>query len=313
MYDIDIVTSAKNEEQNLDQLYSRLDKVMRAEKLRWQLIISDNDSRDETWKIISNLARKKRNVVGLRMSRDFGFENSIKAGLDLSFSPIAIIMASDLQDAPEDIPILLQKYRQGFDHVYQVVTDRPGVPRLRVINTWIFYKIASFLSRGIIRENVGDFRLISREVVEYMSHFPERNRFFRAMVNYAGSNSIGVEIPRKQRMNGKSKTSLQYALSLAFRGIILNASGLLDLASAINLILGISLSFIGIASAVVLLVISHSIPFITSLSLLLCIFLGIIIITLGILSKFISLIFDEVRARPLYYIREKITYTEITG
>lgn len=306
MYYVDIVTSAKNEERNISELYARLEATMRAEGKSWRLIIADNDSRDKTWNIIQDLALEKKNVIGIKMARDFGFENAIKAGLDISSSEVAIIMASDLQDAPEDIPLFLDKYKEGFNHVYQIVTSRPGVPKIRIFNTWLFYKIASYLSGGKIVKNVGDFRLISHEIVEFMSKFPERNRFFRAMVNSSDNNSVGVRIARKQRVHGKSKSSAQYAFGLAFRGIILNSSGLLDLTSAISVIFGIMtlVAESGFLVSQLFSAVPH-LHFAAGIYFLVA-FFGFTSFTLGIISKYISLIFDEVRARPHYFIRETV-------
>jgi glycosyltransferase involved in cell wall biosynthesis len=304
MKTLDIVTSAKNESQNLVHLVKAIEKVMENEHYTWRVIISENASKDDTWEVVNSLAEKNPKVVGLRMSRDFGFEGAITAGLSHADADAVIIMASDLQDPPEYISIFLRMFEQGYDHVYQVVESRPGVSKIRNLNSTLFYLLAEKLSKGLIQRNSSTFRLISREVRNNLIQLEERNRFIRALVSWLGYNSIGISLPRATRVLGKSKANSRHVFSYAMKGILANSYSLLDFVGVFGLITS-TISFI--ATFIFSFVwIFHGVPFAGFGMLVGTIFLGfgLVFLCLGIIAQYLSLVYEEIKARPNFVIRE---------
>ena len=204
---LDIVTSAKNEELNLPVLYAQLLEILEKEKYDWRFIVCDNDSSDGTWRAIEALASHNSNVLGFQMSRDFGFESSIFAAIKNSTADVVIMMTSDLQDPPDAIPRFLREYEAGYDHVYQIVNSRPGVSKIRNLNSKIFYFFANRISGDLIVKDSSVFRLMSRKVVDELVKMDERNRFVRALLPWLGFRSVGILVERRMRISGDSKAS----------------------------------------------------------------------------------------------------------
>lgn len=299
---LDVVTSAKNESANIKALYDRISKTLSNHDLTWRLIICDNSSSDNTWEIIQGISEKDKRVLGVKMSRDFGFEGSIAGGLSLADADAVVMMASDLQDPPEAISDLIAKYEQGYDHVFQIVTTRPGSGLIRRLNSRMFYAIANKLSNGLIRPNSSIFRIVSRDIVSHLNTFKERNRFIRALVMYVGFNSTSLEIAREPRPKGESKASTRHVLALGMRGILSNSSGLLDMVGYF----GIFISGLSVVTSIVFAFIwvLVGVPF-AGFGLLTSVLLlgfGFSFLALGILAQYISLIYEEVKARPNFII-----------
>ena len=301
---LDIVTSAKNEELNIPILYEQIRMTMMSEDYDWRLIICDNDSIDRTWSVIEDLAKKYDNISAFQMSRDFGFEASIFAAIKNSTADVVIMMTSDLQDPPESIPSFLREYEAGFDHVYQIVNSRPGVSRLRNFNSKVFYYFANHFSGGLIVKDSSVFRLISRNMANALVQIDERNRFVRALLPWLGFKSKGIVVERKLRIAGNSKASSRVAIKYAIKGVLSNSYSLLDFIGLLGLfVFGSSivtlLGFfaiwmqIGVPFAGYGLVVSAIVSG-----------FGLVFLCLGVMAQYMSLIYEEVKRRPNYVIRE---------
>lgn len=300
---LDIVTSAKNEELNIPILYAQIRDVMVTERYAWRLIVCDNDSTDKTWSVIEGLAAKHENVSGFQMSRDFGFEASIFAAIKNSSANVVIMMTSDLQDPPDAIPNFLREYEAGFDHVYQIVSSRPGVSRLRNLNSKIFYFFANRFSGGLIVKDSSVYRLISRKMADALIQIDERNRFVRALLPWLGFRSKGIFIARKLRTSGDSKASSRVALKYAIKGVLSNSYSLLDFIGMLGLVV------FGLASATLLgflaVWIQVGVPF-AGYGLIVSAIVsgfGLVFLCLGVMAQYLSLIYEEVKRRPNYVIR----------
>lgn len=301
---LDIVTSAKNEELNIPILYAQIRDAMVGENYSWRLIVCDNDSSDQTWSVIEELAAKHQNVSGIQMSRDFGFEASIFAAIKNSSANVVIMMTSDLQDPPEAIPSFLREYEAGFDHVYQIVNSRPGVSRLRNFNSKLFYLFANRFSGGLIVKDSSVFRLISRKMADALIQIDERNRFVRALLPWLGFRSKGIVVARKLRTSGDSKASSRVALKYAVKGVLSNSYSLLDFIGMLGLLV------FGLASATLLgflaIWIQVGVPF-AGYGLIVSAIVsgfGLVFLCLGVMAQYLSLIYEEVKGRPNYVIRE---------
>jgi dolichol-phosphate mannosyltransferase len=301
---LDIVTSAKNEELNIPILYEQIRMTMMSEDYDWRFIICDNDSIDRTWSVIEDLATKYDNISAFQMSRDFGFEASIFAAIKNSTADVVIMMTSDLQDPPESIPSFLREYEAGFDHVYQIVDSRPGVSRLRNFNSKVFYYFANHFSGGLIVKDSSVFRLISRNMANALVQIDERNRFVRALLPWLGFRSKGIVVERKLRIAGNSKASSRVAIKYAIKGVLSNSYSLLDFIGLLGLfVFGLSivtlLGFFGIWMQI-------GVPF-AGYGLVVSAIVsgfGLVFLCLGVMAQYLSLIYEEVKRRPNYVVRE---------
>jgi dolichol-phosphate mannosyltransferase len=254
--------------------------------------------------VIEELAVKHENVSGFQMSRDFGFEASIFAAIKNSSASVVIMMTSDLQDPPEAIPNFLREYEAGFDHVYQIVNSRPGVSRLRNFNSKIFYYFANRFSGGLIVKDSSVFRLISRKMADALIQIDERNRFVRALLPWLGFRSKGIVIARKLRTSGDSKASSRVAIKYAIKGVLSNSYSLLDFIGMLGLIV------FGLATTTLLgflvIWIQVGVPF-AGYGLIVSAIIsgfGLVFLCLGVMAQYLSLIYEEVKRRPNYVIRD---------
>lgn len=307
METLDIVSSALNEEGNIENFYERLQSTMKVIPIdSWRLIICDNGSTDNTWKLICDLAKRYPNVKGLRMSKMFSLDQALTAGLERANADAVVMMASDLQDPPEVIQDLFSKWREGFPHVVVRITEREGVSKLRKFLTFRYYKISNWASEGQLPINVSDFRLMSKVVYEAVVAVKERHRFMRGIVASLGFPTAYIDIKRPARESGVSSTNYWYLITWSLRGILANSLKPIRFIS----ISGFILSVISILCTFVMagFWLYRGTPFAgfgTIVGILMTAFsltLGI----LGILAEYIALIYGEVKARPQYIVWEEV-------
>lgn len=300
---LDIVTSAKNEELNIPVLYSQIRDAMSEESYSWRLIICDNDSSDKTWEEIQKLSEQHPNIIGLQMSRDFGFEASIFAAVKQSSADVIVMMTSDLQDPPEAIPKFLREYESGYEHVYQIVKERSDVSAIRNLNSRIFYFIANRFSGGLIVKDSSVFRLISRVMANALIEIDERNRFVRALLPWLGFRSKGIIVERKSRVSGSSKASSRVAVRYALKGVLSNSYSLLDFIGMLGLVV---FGFSNFTLACFLIIwFTVGVPF-AGYGLIVSAIVsgfGLVFLCLGVMAQYLSLIYEEVKGRPNYVIR----------
>ena len=193
MKSVDIVTSAYNEEECLPELFRRIDKVFKSEsEYDYRIIVADNASSDNTWKIITEAAKSNPKITANRMSRTFSFDAALRSGIDHCTGDVAVVMTSDLQDPPEVIPQLLRKYEAGFEQVLVKITSRETVPLVRRILSKIFYKLAHRMTDGLLPESVSDFRLLSRNAYKSLSSMRESHSFVRGLGAWVGFKTTSV-------------------------------------------------------------------------------------------------------------------------
>jgi glycosyltransferase involved in cell wall biosynthesis len=305
---LDIVTSAFNEEECIDELYKRIDKVMRSHtNYSWRLIICDNGSTDKTWLIINELAARFHNVLGLRMSRTFTFDQALTCGIDHAEADALVIMASDLQDPPEVIKEFIHNYELGFDQVVAKITSRKSVPLVRRLLSRIFYKLANNYTNNLIPQGVSDFRLISKKVYSAARGLREKNRFIRGLIAWTGFNTKIIEIERPPRFGGESKflsANLSKVIQWASSAILSHTSKPLLTISY----LGFFMSIISFMVTIILAIFwfQKGVPFAgfgTLVSLIILSF-SFTLLSIGILGQYIALIYEEVKDRPIYIISE---------
>jgi len=310
MKSVDIVTSAYNEEECLPELFRRIDEVFKTEsEYDYRIIVADNASSDNTWKIITEAAKSNPKITANRMSRTFSFDAALRSGIDHCTGDVAVVMTSDLQDPPEVIPQLLRKYEAGFEQVLVKITSRETVPLVRRILSTIFYKLAHRMTDGLLPESVSDFRLLSRNAYKSLSSMRESHSFVRGLGAWVGFKTTTVEIERPPRFAGESKFldfSLLTAITMSFNSLLAYSATPLMWIS----FLGIFLSAFFFLAVIVLSIIwfAVGVPFAGFGSIIGLIGLGfsLILLCLGIIAQYIGLIYEEVKKRPLYIISESI-------
>ncbi len=305
---VDVITSAFNEEECLPELFNRLNVIAEQEKnYDFTFIVIDNGSHDRSWNLIKEISESDDRYIGIKMSRNFTLDAAFTCGLDHAKSDVAIIMTSDLQDPPEAIPLLLRQFECGYDQVLAKITNRETVPLLRRKLSKSFYKIANFMTGGMLPESVSDFRLVSRKCYEAIRTLRESHRFLRGLGAWVGFRTTSIEIERPPRFAGGSKwlgTSLIRVVVQGFQSIF--AYSTLPLAWVS--IFGVAASLLSAVSLTGLTIfwLLSGVPFAGFGSIIAAIVLcfSITILILGVIAQYIGLIYEEVKQRPLYLVSE---------
>lgn len=299
-----IIAPIYNELQNLPILYERISDVMKKTESLWELILVDDGSTDGSSDVIRDLAAKDDRIRPVIFARNFGHQIAVTAGLDYSRGDAVIIIDSDLQDPPEVILDLIQKWQEGYEVVYAVRSEREGETFFKKITASVFYRLIFRITDVKIPMDTGDFRLMDRKVVEVMNSMREHHRFLRGMSAWVGFKQVGVSYKRAARLAGETKYPFKKMLKLALTAITGFSYVPLQIATYIGFIsAGISLIAIPV---VVLMRILGSQQFTGQATTLIAVLFlgGVQLISLGILGEYIGRIYDEVKGRPLYIVSE---------
>jgi len=307
---VSLIIPAYNEEECVDELFSRLKKVFDLERqYDFEVIIVENGSIDSTWVKLQKIAELDSRFKILKLSRNFRMDGGLTAGLDYINGDACVLMTSDLQDPPELISQFLRYWEQGYENIYGVVTKRVGTGPIRTMNSKLFYWFAGKLTDGRIPRNASDFRLVDKKVYIAVKGMAERNRFVRGLFAWAGFNSIGVPMERPPRFGGVSNAPTFKVLDLAFKGIFAHSYKPLRLITIFGVVLSL-LSFLSIIP-LVFFWLFVGVPFAgfgSLISLFLLLF-GVLFLMLGIVSEYIGLIYEEVKLRPNYIVSEFLNYS----
>ncbi|MFE7821324.1 glycosyltransferase family 2 protein [Priestia megaterium] len=300
-----IVVPVYNEEEVIHETYRRLTEVMRSTKEAYELLFVNDGSRDRTAEIIKEYSEQDPAVVLLDFARNFGHQIAITAGMDYARGEAVVVIDADLQDPPELILEMIEKWKQGFDVVYAKRTKRKGETYFKKQTAAMFYRFLRAMTDIDIPLDTGDFRLLDHKVCNQMNSIQEKNRFVRGLVSWVGFKQIAVEYERDERLAGESKYPLKKMLKLSMDGITSFSYKPLKLASYA----GVTLSGVGFIYLLVVLYLKlftdSTITGWSSLIVIQLFFSGIILIILGMIGEYIGRIYDETKNRPLYIVREK--------
>jgi glycosyltransferase involved in cell wall biosynthesis len=305
---ISIVVPAYCEEGNLTNLYRELRQVVEPLGLIWELIIVDDGSTDHTWSEICLLSQQDTSVKGLRLSRNFGHQYAILAGLSKATGQAVITMDADLQHPPAAIPQLLEHWRNGSRIVHTVRIDHQNTPTLKKITSRLFYKVFSFLSGVHLSAGMVDFRLLDRQVVDAILQLKEGGLFLRGLIQWVGYPSSQVEFHCRERFSGKTKYPLRQMLKFAWTGI--TSFSLIPLRLAIIIGFGTSLvAFTWLIYAVwAHLFTNRTVIGWTSVVAFEALLFGILFILLGVIGEYLGRVLEEVRGRPRFIISEQTDF-----
>lgn len=301
---ISVVAPVFNEIESLEAFYQRVCEVMRSSGESWELVLVDDGSHDGSTDLIRRLAAEDPHVRPVIFARNFGHQIAVTAGLDYSRGQAVAIIDADLQDPPEVILELLNKWREGYQVVYAVRAEREGETWFKKTTAALFYRIIYRITDVKIPLDTGDFRLLDRRVVNVMKQMRERHRFLRGMSAWVGFKQIGVPYRRAARFAGVTKYPFRKMLKLALNAITGFSYFPLQLATYLGFI-SAGLSILAIPVVVILRLAGNQAFFGQATTLIAVLFLGgVQLISLGILGEYVGRVYDEVKGRPLYIVSE---------
>ncbi len=299
-----IIAPIFNEFESLPELHRRVSEVMDGLGEPWELLLIDDGSTDGSTDRIRELAAQDERIRPIIFARNFGHQIAVTAGLDYSRGDAVVIIDADLQDPPELIAEMVARWREGYEVVYAVRAEREGESAFKLWTASLFYRIIYRITDVKIPMDTGDFRLMDRKVVNVMNSMREKARFLRGMSAWVGFRQIGVPYKRAARFAGTTKYPFRKMLKLAITAITGFSHLPLQIATWIGFVAaGLSLIFIPIV--IVERLVGNQAFFGQATTLVAVLFLGgVQLICLGILGEYIGRIYDEVKGRPLYIVRE---------
>ena len=307
---LSIIVPCYNEDAVLRTTHERLAEVLRQmPEFDYELIFVNDGSADETQSVLNHLHLLDPHVRGLLLSRNFGHQIAVTAGLEAATGDAVVIIDADLQDPPEVIPQMVNLWREGNDVVYGMRIDREGESRFKLWTAKAFYRLINRLSETKMPLDTGDFRLLDRKVVEVIKKMPERARFLRGMVSWAGFRQVPLRYDRAPRHAGESKYPLTKMVRFATDGII--SFSLVPLKLAIwSGFLAIWIAVAGILVAIIDRVLEKNLVRGWASLFVAVLFMGgVQLVSLGIIGEYLGRIYTEVKRRPLYIVQERLGFT----
>ena len=308
---LSVVIPCFNEEEVIGETIKRL-RVFCAGlvDLRVELIFVDDGSRDRTRELLRGYAADDERIRIVGFARNFGHQIAVTAGIDAALGDAVVLIDADLQDPPEVVHEMVAKWREGYDVVYGTRTDRPGESAFKLATARAFYRLLNRLSDVPIPLDTGDFRLMSRPVVETLKAMPERDRFVRGMVSWVGFRQIALPYRRAERFAGESKYPLRKMLRFATDGILSFSIKPLQMSITLGLLAAV-LAMSGVAYALFLRIFTSVwVEGWTALMIAVLFLGGVQLVCVGILGEYIGRIYNEVKRRPLYVVQERIGFAD---
>jgi polyisoprenyl-phosphate glycosyltransferase len=299
-----VIAPIYNEQESLPELYRRITEIMDSTGEPWELLLVNDGSTDHSEAMIRELAGQDSRVRPILFARNFGHQIAVTAGLDYSRGQAVIIIDADLQDPPELILEMIEKWREGYEVVYAVRSEREGESWFKTFTASLFYRLIYRITDVKIPLDTGDFRLMDRKVVAVMNSMRERHRFLRGMSAWVGFKQIGVTYRRSARFAGETKYPFKKMFRLALNAITGFSYFPLQVATFMGFIAA-ALSILAIPLVIVLRLVSNQELSGQATTLIAVLFIGgVQLISLGILGEYIGRIYDEVKGRPLYIVSQ---------
>lgn len=305
---ISIVIPLYNEEGNVGELYRQLDQLFKVEKnYNFEIIAVEHGSTDSTFSKLLKIRKKNKHFKILQLSRNFGnVDAAISAGLEFVKGDAAVVLMGDLQEPPVLISKFLRKWEQGFEIVYGRVKKRADISIIRKINSLLFYKILRLFTGSMFPENASDFRLVDKKVYSVINDMVERNKFLKGLTFWTGFKQIGIPYNRSQRFSGDSKADSITVLKVATNAIFSFSYIPLRLVTAIGFLLAVASFSILIFELSLFLIFGREAQGVLTIVVLISFLFGMMFIILGVLGEYLARIYDEVKKRPTYVVRQKI-------
>ena len=305
---VSIVAPVYNEEAILEELYRRVSAVMETSGETWELVLVNDGSVDRSSEIMRALHARDPRVKVVDFARNFGHQVAITAGADYARAAAVVIIDADLQDPPEVILDLVAKWREGYEVVYAIRAERKGETWFKEITAKLFYRLIYRITDIDIPMDTGDFRLMDRKVVEALRDVREKHRFMRGLSVWVGFRQAGVKYVRAERFAGETKYPLKKMLRFALDGITSFSYLPLQLATYFGFAAA-AIAVLGIVITVILRLSGSQAFYGQASTLVSVLFLGgVQLISLGIIGEYLGRVYDEVKGRPLYIVREALGF-----
>lgn len=301
-----IIVPCYNEEAVLEETHTRLTNVMRGMGESYEIIYVNDGSRDQTGEILRDLQKKDEHVKCVMFARNAGHQPAVTAGLDWATGDAIVIIDADLQDPPEVIPLMAEKWKQGAQVISGKRKARDGETAFKKVTASAYYRVLNFLTGGMIPRDTGDFRMVDKKAADVVRGMPEHDRFLRGMFAWVGFKQEAVEYDRDKRFAGETHYTLKKMLKLAADGIFSFSDKPLKLST----FLGVLYGFVALCLAIMTLFFDiFSVPAgDVRLFTLICLVACTLHICIGIAGEYLYRIYDESRGRPLYIVAEALGF-----
>jgi glycosyltransferase involved in cell wall biosynthesis len=306
MQKLTVVVPAFNESSGLREFHARLEPVLDRLDLSADILFVDDGSSDDTWDVIRSLHEKDPRVAGLKLSRNFGKEHAMTAGLDRTDADAVVVIDADLQDPPELIPKFIDAWRQGYDVVYGTRASRAGESRLKRFTAAAFYRVMERLSSTQVPRDTGDFRLMNRRAVAALGELRERQRFMKGLFAWVGYKQTSIVYERDARFAGTSKFNYWRLWNFAIEGITSFSGAPLKVATYIGVMTAILSFLFGVFVLVKAIFFGDAVRGYPTLMLVILFLGGVQLIALGLIGEYLGRLYLEAKQRPLYLIDEYV-------
>ena len=303
--EISVIVPLYNESENIEHLFSRLTSVLKLLNTSSEIICINDGSRDDTLAKLIKFNQQDATIKVINLSRNFGKEIALTAGLDYARGAAIIPIDADLQDPPELIVQLIAKWREGYDVVYATRRSRRGETWLKQLTAKAFYQTLAKMSPVPIPANTGDFRLLDRKVVDAIKKLPERTRFMKGLFAWVGYKQTSILFDREPRYGGNSTWNYWKLWNFALDGITSFSFLPLKVWSYVGVIISLISLFYALFLVIRTLILGVDVPGYASLMVAILFLGGIQLITLGVLGEYLGRVYEEVKGRPLYFVREE--------
>ncbi|MEW6058422.1 MAG: glycosyltransferase family 2 protein [Bdellovibrionota bacterium] len=304
-----LVIPVFNERDGIAELYERVRALIDRLPDAFEVILVNDGSRDGSAEVLSELPQRDKRFKVIHLSRNFGHQVAITAGLEWSQGDTVTVMDADLQDPPEVIEGLIAKWKEGFEVVYAVRRSREGETKFKLLTAKLFYRLIRKLTNVDIPLDTGDFRLMDRRAVNALLQLHERHRFIRGMVTWVGFKQVGVPYDRAKRLHGETHYPFHKMFKFALDGVTSFSIFPLQIATYFG-VLSAVLAFLGILYSLYLKFTDQTIHGWTSLMIVVLFLGGAQLLALGILGEYLGRTYDESRRRPLYFVGRAIGFEE---
>lgn len=302
--ELSLLVPCYNEEENLNILFTKLESVLKPLNISYEIVCINDGSQDNTLQYLLDYHHQNPNIKIVNLSRNFGKEAAVTAGLDFAQGNAIIPIDADLQDPPELITELLEKWREGYDVVYGVRRSRDGESFLKKFTANTFYRVIGKISSVAIPADTGDYRLLDRQVVEALKKMPERNRFMKGLFSWVGFKQTAVYFDRLPRNKGKTSFNYWKLWNFALDGITSFSSIPLKVWGYCGILISTLALIYGSFLVIKTIIFGVDVPGYASTIIIILFLGGIQLITLGVMGEYIARIYEEVKARPIYLVRD---------
>jgi dolichol-phosphate mannosyltransferase len=302
--ELSIVIPVFNEEAGLPELHRRLAEILPLVGGEAEVILVNDGSRDGTAELVGRICREDSRFRAVHFSRNFGHQAAVAAGLRYASGRAVVVMDADLQDPPQLLPTLLERWREGYEVVYARHARREREGHLKRGLAFAYYRVLQKVAQHEVPADTGDFCLMDRKVVDLLNAMPERNRYIRGLRAWVGFRQTAVDFDRPGRFAGEAKYTFRKSLGLAVNGVISLSKAPLRIATWFGLIVSITSFILGVAFVIQKLTVGFEIRGWASTVVIILFLGGVQLLTIGIIGEYISRIYDEVKQRPLFVVRD---------